>query len=133
MNSLSHLLHCDGRTARLPYLRNILLLAAGKAAIDLQVLHLRPDLASSWSWGSSWIDPYQLIRPWLDGHAPSLIACTTLAFFTALIWNSVHRARHAGWDHRIGLAMVLPFVNVGLALALSVWPMARRRSVFDLP
>ncbi|HEX2617043.1 MAG TPA: hypothetical protein VHL57_05830 [Flavobacteriales bacterium] len=133
MNTLSRILHCDGTTARVPYLRNTLLLAAAKAAIDVQVMALRPDLFRNWSWPLAWTNPYAMIAPWLAGDVPLLVCCTTAAFFTALVWNSVHRARHAGLDHRLGLALVMPFGNMLLLIALCIWPAAPRRSVFDLP
>lgn len=133
MDTLSHLLRCDGRTPRAAFVRNLLLLAAGKAAIDLQAMALRPDLFTSWSWGRSWTDPFVLIVPWLRGEAPSLVCCTAFLFFAALVWNSVHRLRHAGRDARLALLVVVPWVNVIAVAALCIAPRQRRRSVFDLP
>lgn len=127
------MLHCDGCTKRSVYLRNVLLLAAGKAVIDLQVMHLRPDLFTQWSWAASWFNPFAMIGPWLNGAVPLLVCCTTFAFFTALVWNSVHRARHAKLNHWTGLLTAVPFVNVLMVAVLLIAPQGRRRSVFDLP
>lgn len=131
MTRISHLLQCDGSTDRSTYRRNLLLLFAGKLVIDLQVMPLRPDLFQTWSWAMSWLNPFILIGPLLDGEAPLLLSFTTLTFFTALVWNSVHRARHIGVPHFTGLLVAVPFINV-LLIALFAWTPGKRRSVFDL-
>lgn len=132
MSTLSHVLHCDGCTDRPTYLRNLALLAAGKAAIDLLVMPLRPDLFSSWSWAGAWINPFSMITPWLNGNVPLLVCATTFVFFAAVVWNSVHRARHARINHWIGLLTTVPFVNLLVVVLLMVLPQGKRPSVFDL-
>ena len=133
MNAISCVLHCDGCTDRATYFRNVLLLAGGKTAIDLLVMPLRPDLFTTWSWGAAWINPFTLINPWLNGEVPLLVCATTFAFFAALVWNSVHRARHARINHWVGLLTALPFVNLLVVAALLILPQGKRPSVFDLP
>ena len=131
MTSISNLLQCQSSTDRRTYRRNILLLLAGKLAIDLQVMPLRPDLFQAWSWPMSWLNPFILIGPFLKGEAPLVLCFTTFAFFAALVWNSVHRARHIGVEPFTGLLAAVPFINV-LVLALFAWAPGKRRSVFDL-
>ena len=131
MNTFQQFLHCDGCTPRTRFIRNTLLLMAAKTVIDLQVIHLRPDLAREWSWPLAWLNPFHLVGPWLDGGVPFLICLTTLAFFAALVWNAVHRARDAGWSHWLGLVTALPFANVVMALILAFAP-GRKRSIWDL-
>jgi hypothetical protein len=133
MNTLSKVLHCDGCTTRWAYLRNLLLLAAGKVIIDLQVMHLRPDLFLTWSWSAAWLDPYLMIGPWWKGDVPFLVCCTTFAFFAALVWNSVHRARHARIPHWTAALVLVPFVNIVACLVLIGAPQGKRPSVLDLP
>lgn len=133
MNTFSQVLHCDGCTTRPVYLRNLLLLAAGKLLIDLQVMHLRPDLFLTWNYATSWVNPFVMIGPWRDGLVPFLTCCTTLAFFAAVVWNSVHRARHARINHWSGLLTAVPFVNLLVVAALLVLPAGKRPSVLDLP
>ena len=131
MHTLQELFRCDGRTSRSRFLRNVLLLAAGKTMIDLQVMYLRPDLTRTWSWAWSWLNPFHLAGPWLQGQVAFLICCTTFLFFAAITWNAVHRARDAGWPHWLGVLVALPFVNVPVVIALAI-PASRRRSVWDI-
>lgn len=131
MNTFRELLHCDGRTSRSHFRRNVLLLAAGKITIDAQVMYLRPDLTRAWSWAWSWLNPLHLVGPWLQEQVAFLICLTTFLFFAALTWNAVHRARDAGWPHWIGALTALPFVNVLVVFALAI-PASRRRSVWDI-
>ena len=131
MITFQELIHCDGRTPRRHFLRNVLLLAIGKAVIDLQVMYLRPDLARDWSWPMSWLNPCHLIGPWLHGQIAFLICLTTLLFFAAVVWNAVHRARDAGWPTWIATLTALPFVHVFVIIALAL-PTTKRRSVWDI-
>lgn len=133
MKAITELLHCDGCTTQRAYLRNLLLLVTGKAAIDLLVMPLRPDLFNSWSWAAAWINPFLLIDPWMNGDVPLIICVSTFAFFTAMVWNSVHRARHAGIAHWSGLMTAVPFLNVVILALLLVAPARKRPSVLDLP
>ena len=131
MNALQRFLHCDGFTSRVRFIRNTLLLAGGKTMIDLQVMHLRPDLARDWSWPLSWLNPLLLVRPWLNGNVAFIICLTTFLFFSALVWNAVHRARDAGWPHWLGVLTAMPFVNIAATIALAL-PPHKKRSVWDL-
>lgn len=128
---LSRLLHCDGRTDRLTYQRNVAMLIAGKLAADSLVLAF---LTPGTSWGLAlygWLNPFALIEPWLDGRMPTFICASTFLFFTGLVWNSVHRTRDTGYPHWLGAFGAVPFVNVPVTLFLSFAP-RERRSVFDL-
>lgn len=131
MNTLQQLLHCDGRTTRGRFIRNLGLLAIGKAAIDLQVMQLRPDLARDWSWPLSWLNPAHLVGPWLEGRVAFLICLSTFLFFTAVTWNAVHRAHDAGRSHWLGLLCAVPFVNLFAIAVLALLPQ-RKHSVWDL-
>jgi uncharacterized membrane protein YhaH (DUF805 family) len=131
MNTLQQFMRCDGCTSRKHFLRNILLLAAGKTAIDLQVIHLRPDLARDWSWPLSWLDPFRLVGPWLNGNVAFIICLTSFLFFSALVWNAVHRARDAGWPHWLGVLTAVPFVNIAATIVLAL-PPHKKRSVWDI-
>ncbi|MBK8498738.1 MAG: hypothetical protein IPL52_07970 [Flavobacteriales bacterium] len=131
MRTLQRMLHCDGRATRRLFARNVAMLGLGKAAIDLQVLHLRPDLADGWSWPMSWLNPFTLIDPWLNGEVATLVCLTTFAFFAALAWNAVHRARDAGWSHWIGMLAAVPFLFVPVILIIG-WLPPRKHSVWDL-
>ena len=130
MNTVQKILHCDGRTGPLTYQRNIALLAVGKAAVDLLTLALVPGTDAARE-ALSWLNPFALVRPWMDGTMPFSICLGTFAFFAGLVWNSVHRARDTGWNHWLGLLTVVPFVDVIAAVVLSFVP-ARKRSVWDL-
>lgn len=130
MNTLVRLAHCGGTTDRITYQRNVGLLALGKSAADLLTLSFSADpAASDVAW--AWLNPFSLVRPWLAGTMPLAICLSTLLFFSALVWNSVHRARHVGWPHWLGLATALPFMGVALTIALSLVP-GRKRSVWDI-
>jgi uncharacterized membrane protein YhaH (DUF805 family) len=131
MITFQQFIHCDGCTQRAPFLRNTLLLAAGKAAIDLQVIHLRPNLAHDWSWPLSWLNPFLLLGPWLSGQVAFLICLTSFLFFSALVWNAVHRARDAGWPHWLGVLTAVPFLNIAATIALAL-PPHKKRSVWDI-
>lgn len=131
MNTIHELLRCDGRTSRSHFLRNVLLLAAGRTTIDLQVMYLRTDLTHAWSWAWSWLNPFSLIGPFLQGQVALLICLTTFLFFAGLIRNAAHRARDAGWPHWFGALVGLPFVNVLIVFALAI-PASKRRSVWDI-
>lgn len=131
MNKLQQLVHCDGCTDRPTFVRNVALLTIGKTIIDLGVMHLRPDLHTQWSWALSWLNPFVLVKPWLAGGAPFLTCLTTFCFFAAVVWNSVHRARHAGWPHWSGLFTAVPFVGPVFTLVLAFLP-TRKHSVWDL-
>ena len=130
MNSVQRFLHCDGRTGRLTYQRNVALLALGKSTIDLVTLAVVPGTKAALV-ALSWLNPFVLVRPWMDGSMPFIICLGTLAFFAGLVWNSVHRARDTGWSHWLGLLTAVPFVDVIAAVVLSFVP-ARKRSVWDL-
>lgn len=130
MNALTRFLHCDGSTDRITYQRNVGLLALVKSTMDLITLSFFPDVApASVAW--AWLDPLSLIKPWLAGTLPLAICLTTLLFFSSLAWNSVHRARHAGWPHWLGSITAVPFLGVAFAIVLSLLP-GRRRSVWDI-
>lgn len=130
MNTFSKLVHCDGCTDALTYQRNVALLAFGKATIDLVTLSFTPG-TSAGAVAAGWLNPFTLIDPWLDGTMPTVICATTLLFFTALVWNSVHRARHAGWMHGLGLLTAVPYVGAVLTIVLALLP-ARKHTVWDL-
>jgi len=133
MKTLPELLQCSGCATRSIYVRNVLLLAIGKASIDLLVMPLRPDLFATWSWGSTWLNPFLLIDPWLDGAVPLIVCLSTFVFYTGLVWNSVHRARHAGIPHWAGLFTAVPFLNTLTLVILLVAPAGKRPSVLDMP
>jgi len=131
MKALSHLLHCDGRTDRLTYQRNVAALIAAKLIADsitLAVAVPQPDIGLI---AYGWLNPFTLIEPWLTGDLSSAICASTFLFFTALVWNSVHRARDAGWNHWIGLLTAVPFANVPATFLLSFAP-RRKHTVWDL-
>jgi uncharacterized membrane protein YhaH (DUF805 family) len=130
MNTVQKILHCSGFTGRLTYQRNIALLALGKSAVDLLTLALIPGTDAGLL-ALSWLNPFALVRPWMDGTVPFMICLGTFAFFAGLVWNSVHRARDTGWSHWLGLLTAVPFVDVIAAVVLSFAP-ARKHSVWDL-
>ncbi|MCC7501821.1 MAG: hypothetical protein IT229_04785 [Flavobacteriales bacterium] len=130
MNTVQKILHCDGCTGRLTYQRNIALLALGKSTVDLLTIALVPG-TDAMTVALSWLNPFALILPWMDGSMPFVICLGTFAFFSGLVWNSVHRARDTGWSHWLGLLAAVPFVDIIAAVVLSVLP-ARKRSVWDL-
>jgi hypothetical protein len=108
----------------------VALLALGKSTIDLVTLAVVPGTKAGLV-ALSWLNPFVLVRPWMDGAMPFIICLGTLAFFAGLVWNSVHRARDTGWSHWLGLLTAVPFVDVIAAVVLSFVP-ARKRSVWDL-
>lgn len=130
MNTISHLLHCDGRTDKLHYQRNIATLALGKAIADLFIVAMVPGLGIHHVI-VSWVNPYALIGPWLANVVPFALCLSTFAFFSGLIWNSVHRARDIGWVHWSGLISSIPFLNVLFTVALFLLP-SKKHSVWDL-
>jgi|JI7StandDraft_1071085.scaffolds.fasta_scaffold00017_14 hypothetical protein len=130
MRTLAALLHCDGSTDAITYQRNVAALAFGKAAIDLVTLALIPGVTVMHV-AAAWLNPFRLIGPWLEGSMPTMICATTMLFFTALVWNSVHRARHAGWMHYLGLLTAVPFIGAVMTIALALAP-ARKHTVWDL-
>lgn len=130
MNTLQKMLHCNGCTGRLTYQRNIALLALGKSAVDVMTIALVPSTNAA-TVALSWLNPFTLVRPWMDGTMPFAVCLGTFAFFSGLVWNSVHRARDTGWSHWLGLLVAVPFVDVIAAVVLSLVP-ARKRSVWDL-
>ncbi|MBX2972624.1 MAG: hypothetical protein KF797_05940 [Flavobacteriales bacterium] len=130
MNTFSRLMHCDGCTDRLTYQRNVALLAFGKATVDLLTLAFIPG-TSAMQVAAAWLNPFNLIAPWLAGDMPTMICLSTFLFFSALVWNSVHRARHAGWSHWMGLLTAVPFVGAVMTVVLALAP-ARKHTVWDL-
>lgn len=130
MSTFSRTLHCDGCTDRLTYQRNIALLAVGKAAVDLIAMSLVPGLDPT-TIAMAWLNPFVLVKPWLDGAMPFVICLGTLAFFSALVWNSVHRCRHAGFNHWLGLFAAVPFLGLPVAVVLALLP-GRRHTVWDI-
>jgi hypothetical protein len=130
MNTFAQLMHCDGSTDRLTYQRNIAVLAFGKSTVDLLAITLAP-ITDTGLIALAWLNPFVLVRPWWQGTMPLAICLSTFVFFSALVWNSVHRARHAGWPHGLGLLAALPFVNIAAAV-LFAWVPERKRSVWDL-
>ena len=130
MNAVRRILRCGGCTGRLTYQRNIALLALGKSAVDLLTITLIPGIDVGFvAW--SWLNPFVLITPWMSGSMPLTICLGTVAFFSGLVWNSVHRTRDMGWSHWLGLLAAVPFVGLAAALLFSLVP-ARKRSVWDL-
>jgi len=130
MKTFKQLMHCDGRTGRLTYQRNIALLAVGKATVDLLSLVLAPGTSPELV-ALSWVDPFVLVSPWLQGGMPFAICLGTFAFFAGMVWNSVHRLRDAGYPHALGLLTAAPFLNLPTALVLALLP-TRRHTVWDL-
>lgn len=130
MSTFSRLMHCDGSTDGITYQRNVALLAFGKATIDLITLSLVPETSAGLV-AAGWLNPFRLIAPWFAGDMPWMICLTTLLFFTALVWNSVHRARHAGWVHWLGLVTCVPYVGMIMTVILAFLP-ARKHTVWDL-
>lgn len=130
MSTFSRLLHCDGSTDGLTYQRNVALLAFGKAAMDLITLSFVPHLDAGLV-ALGWLNPFRLIDPWMSGALPFMIGLTTFLFYTTLVWNSVHRARHAGWVHWLGLLTAVPFVGAIMTVILALLP-ARKHTVWDL-
>lgn len=130
MNTFQRLLKCDGRTGRLTYQRNIALLAVGKAAADLLTLtfstgvDVRPVALS-------WLNPFALVEPWTDDRMPLITCVVTFAFFSGLVWNSVHRMRDTGWSHWLGLLAAVPFVDLIATVVFALLP-PQKRTVWDL-
>ncbi len=130
MSTLQRLLHCDGRTDRLTYQRNIALLAVAKTAVDLITLSLAPDTNVALV-ALGWLNPFLLIAPWMDGAMPLAICLSTFALYTGLVWNGVHRLRDAGWRHWLGAAIAIPFIGPVFGAVIALIP-AQRRTVWDL-
>ncbi len=131
MSLFSSLLHCDGRTDRLTYQRNVALLVAAKLVADSIVLSITPNAPSISLVAYGWLNPFALIEPWFHGEVPLLICASTLLFFTTLVWNSVHRTRDTGYAHWLGLLAAIPFISPLVAFALAFLP-PRKRSVWDI-
>ncbi len=130
MRTFKQLMHCDGCTGRLTYQRNIAALAAGKAAVDMLTHALAPGTDAGLV-AMAWLNPFVLVRPWLDSAMPFAICLGTFAFFAGLVWNSVHRLRDAGHLHWLGLLTAVPFVALPTALVLALLP-TRKHTVWDL-
>ncbi len=130
MSTFSRMIRCDGRTDRLSYQRNVALLAIAKAALDLITMTLVPGLAAGHI-AMAWLDPFVLIEPWLAGSMPVITCLGTMAFFSGLVWNSVHRTRDAGLPTWLGLLTALPFVGLPLAVLFALLP-AKKHTVWDL-
>lgn len=130
MSTLQRFLHCDGRTDRLTYQRNIALLAVAKTAVDLTTLSFAPGIAVP-QVALAWLNPFLLVDPWLDGTMPFIICFSTFVFYTGLVWNSVHRLRDAGWRHWLGALAVIPFAGMLFGALIALLP-TQRRTVWDL-
>ncbi|MEZ4755853.1 MAG: hypothetical protein R2817_03380 [Flavobacteriales bacterium] len=130
MSTLQRLLHCDGRTDRLTYQRNIALLAVAKTAVDLITLSFAPDIAVP-PVALAWLNPFLLVEPWLEGAMPFTICLSTFAFYTGLVWNGVHRLRDAGWRNWLGALTVIPFAGMLFGALIGLIP-TQRRTVWDL-
>ncbi len=130
MSTLQRLLHCDGRTDRLTYQRNIALLAMGKTAVDLITLSLTTDIDVALV-ALGWFNPFLLIAPWSGGTMPFAICLSTFALYTGLVWNGVHRLRDAGWRHWLGAAIAIPFAGPLFGAVIALIP-TQRRTVWDL-
>ncbi|MBP6574132.1 MAG: hypothetical protein KA230_06770 [Flavobacteriales bacterium] len=130
MNTFSRLMHCDGCTDRLTYQRNIALLAVGKALLELITMALVPGIAVD-TIAMAWLNPFVLVQPWMNGSMPFIICLGTFAFFSGLVWNSVHRLRHAGYKHWLGLLTGAPYVGIPCAALLSFAP-PKKHTVWDL-
>lgn len=131
MSTISHLLHCDGRTDRLTYQRNVALLVAAKLVADSIVLSTTASALGIDLIAYGWLNPFALIEPWFRGEMPWIICASTLFFFTALVWNSVHRTRDTDYPHWLGLLAAVPFISPLVAFALAFLP-PRKRSVWDI-
>lgn len=130
MSTFTKLLHCDGCTDRLRYQRNIAAVGVGKALIDLAIMTFGP-ATDTGTVASAWLNPYLLIGPWANGHMPWGICVTTILFFMALVWNTVHRLRDAGIAHGLGLLVCVPFVGPLAALVCCFLP-TKKHTVWDL-
>lgn len=130
MKTFKQLMHCDGSTGRLTYQRNAALLAVGKAAVDLLALVLVP-ATDAGVVALSWLNPFVLVAPWLNGAMPLAVCLGTFAFFAGLVWNSVHRLRDAGTAHWLGLLAAVPYVALPAAVVMALLP-TRRQTVWDL-
>ncbi|HRH38045.1 MAG TPA: hypothetical protein PK760_06855, partial [Flavobacteriales bacterium] len=130
-NTFQRIMQCDGCTSRTRFIKNTVMLALGKTVIDLQVMALRPDLATDWSWCYAWLNPFHLVGPWLEGKVAFIVCLTTFLFFAALVWNAVHLARDAGWNHWLGAVTAIPFVGLPFAILLATIP-ERKHTVWDL-
>ena len=130
MKTLQHLLRCDGRTARLRYLRNITLLLAGKYLLDRVILGIAT--GDPWPHERELIDPLTLVLNTTNSATDRGIAITTVLFFIGLVWNSVHRARDAGWGILIGLLTAVPVAHLFVFTALVIAPTQRHTEVLDL-
>ena len=130
MKTITRILHCDGSTDRLTYQRNIALLALGKSIVDLATMALEPTTAPALV-ALGWINPFALVGPWLHGGIPFAICLSTFLFFSALVWNSVHRIRDIGWNKWLGLLTAMPFANALFTILLALVH-TKRRSVWDL-
>lgn len=123
-------MHCDGCTDRLRYQRNIAALGVGKALIDLAAMTIVPSTDAG-TVASAWLNPFLLIGPWANGLMPWTICATTIVFFSALVWNTVHRLRDAGIAHWLGLLVCVPFAGPVAALACCFLP-TKKHTVWDL-
>lgn len=130
MSTITKLLHCDGCTDRLRYQRNIAAVGASKALVDLAIMSIAP-ATDTGTVASAWLNPYLLIGPWADGQIPWSICATTILFFTALVWNTVHRLRDAGIAHWLGLLVCVPFAGPLAALVCCFLP-TKKHTVWDL-
>ncbi len=130
MNTFQRLMHCDGRTDRLTYQRNVALLALGKSAVDLLTITFLPGTEPSLV-ALSWINPFALVQPLTAGLMPFVVCLGAFLFFVGLVWNSVHRMRDMGWSHWLGLLTAVPFINLPAAMVLCIVP-PKRRKVWDL-
>ncbi len=130
MNTFSKLMHCDGRTDRITYQRNIALLGMGKALMDLLSLHYINGVDGG-TVMHAWLNPYVLIAPWWSGAMPWSICASTLLLFSGVVWNTVHRLRDAGVNHWLGLIACVPYLGP-LTAAVACFLPTRRHTVWDL-
>lgn len=130
MKTLGKLLHCDGRTDAVRYQRNVAALSAAKALADLMVLAATPGTDARLI-VLSWLNPFVLVKPWLNGEVPWVACATTLVLFSVVVWNTVHRLRDAGRTHWLGILTLFPYAGPLITLLCCFLP-TRRHTVWDL-
>lgn len=130
MNTFTRILRCHASTDGLTYQRNVALLAFAKALVDLLVMACDQRLEAHMILGA-WLDPFLLISPWVAGTMSTFICLSTFVFYTGLVWNSVHRTRHAGWPTWSASLVMVPYAGGLMTLILAFLP-PRKHTVWDL-
>lgn len=127
---VAFLLGRNGRTDRLHFQRNAALLALAKGIADLWSQARWPDTEPLLV-AMSWVDPFHLIDPWMDGTLPTTIGVSTFLFFSLLVRSAVLRARDVGWPPWTGLLTAVPYLN-GIMTLVFALRAPKRRSIWDL-